>query len=119
MLSNRAVLQADFILVLRADGQHREEGGSSLSRSISLFLLEKPQVMSCHPSSESGGPVLGIPVSRRVDSGLRLGEFAIFKNLCHCPITISGMAKANTLYLPFESVAGTKSRFSGRGQDRK
>ena len=119
MLRNQAVLQADFIVVLRADGQHREEGGSSLSLSISLFLLERPQVMSGCPSSESRGPALGIPASRRIASGLRLGEFAIFKNLCHCAITASDMAKANTLYLPFKSIAGTKSRFSGRGQDRK
>lgn len=40
MLSNQAVLQADFILVLGAAGQHREEGGSSLSLSSSLFLGE-------------------------------------------------------------------------------
>lgn len=51
-----------------------------------------------------------------VGSGL---EFAIFKNWCSCPITISVMAKANTLYLPFKSIAGTKSRFEGQGQDRK
>lgn len=46
MLRSQAVLQADFILVLRVDGQHREEGGRqqsvSLSPPISLFLLEMP-----------------------------------------------------------------------------
>lgn len=75
--------------------------------------------MSGCPCSTSRGPALGILASHRVASGLRLGEFAVFKNLCHSPITILDLAKANTLYLPFRSVAGTKSRFSGRGQDRK
>lgn len=75
--------------------------------------------MSGRPSSKSRGPVLGIPVSHRVAGGLRLRKFATFKNLYHCLITISDMAKANTLYLPFKSVAGTKGSFSGRGQDRK
>lgn len=52
----------------------------------------------------------------RVGSDL---EFAIFKNRCHCPITISDVAKANTFYLPFKSIAGTRSGLEGQGQDRK
>ena len=113
MLSN----QAEFVSVLGADGQRRRrEGGSSqsLSLHLSLFVGE-----ASGDGQLSRQRIQAIPACRSVASRLRLGEFTVFKNLCHCRITILDMAKANTLYLSFKSVAGTKSRFSGRGQDRK
>lgn len=67
--------------------------------------------MGSRPSSESRERVLGIPACCRVASGLRLQEFAIFKSLCHCPVTISDMANANTLYHPVDSIAGTRLGF--------
>lgn len=63
------------------------EGERQQAVSLHLSLLERPQVMGSRPSSESREPVLGIPACCRVASGLRLQEFAIFKSLCHCPLS--------------------------------
>lgn len=59
---------------------------------------------------------MAVPPGELVGSDV---EFAIFNNRCPCLVMVSDMAKENTLYLPSKSIAGTKSKFEGQGQDRK
>lgn len=70
--------------------------------SPSLYLGSQDEWLSLQGSSE-GSEV----------------EFAILNSCCPCPIPVSDVAKANTLDLPFRSIAGAQSRFEGQGQDRK
>lgn len=92
--------QAGATVVLSTDGLCRErEAGSSLWLSPSLYLWKGSR-----------------------DEWLSLQGTAQTWNLQFLKtgfLVLSDVAKANTLYLPFKSIAGTKSRFEGQGQDRK
>lgn len=81
MLRSQAVLQADFMLVLRTDGQHREEGGSQQSVSVSLHLFVFAGDASGDEwlplPTKSRGPAPTAPASHRVASGQFLGTCII------------------------------------------